>query len=78
MRYRYDRGLTDATVVLDGIPKGVIHNGGGLAFGPDGYLYATTGETGDRQLSQDLGSLAGKILRMTADGAPPPATPPRT
>ena len=34
--------------VFKGIPKGMIHNGGRIAFGPDRMLYAGTGETGDR------------------------------
>ena len=58
--------------VLTGIPKGTIHNGGRLAFGPDGLLYAGTGDTGDTALSQDPGSLGGKVLRMTPAGAPAP------
>jgi len=58
--------------VLTGIPKGTIHNGGRLAFGPDGLLYAGTGDTGDTSLSQDAGSLGGKVLRMTPDGRPAP------
>ncbi|CAA9318364.1 MAG: FIG01121053: hypothetical protein [uncultured Frankineae bacterium] len=56
--------------VLTGIPKGTIHNGGRLAFGPDGLLYAGTGDTGDTSLSQDPRSLGGKVLRMTPDGQP--------
>ncbi|GAA2631525.1 PQQ-dependent sugar dehydrogenase [Streptomyces axinellae] len=57
--------------LLKGIPKGTIHNGGRIAFGPDKMLYAGTGESGKGDLSQDKKSLGGKILRMTPDGDPP-------
>jgi glucose/arabinose dehydrogenase len=61
--------------VFRSIPKGSIHNGGRIAFGPDGLLYAGTGETGDRGLAQDKSSLGGKILRLTPDGQPAPGNP---
>ncbi|MCG8153946.1 PQQ-dependent sugar dehydrogenase, partial [Pimelobacter simplex] len=61
--------------VLTGIPTGTRHDGGRLAFGTDGYLYVSTGETGDAQLARDKKSLAGKILRITPDGEPAPDNP---
>ncbi|KUO07719.1 glucose sorbosone dehydrogenase [Streptomyces sp. DSM 15324] len=61
--------------VFKGIPKGMIHNGGRIAFGPDGMLYAGTGESGDRGLAQDRKSLGGKILRLTPEGEPAPGNP---
>lgn len=67
--------LGDPAVVLDGIPRGFIHDGGRIAFGPDGHLYVSTGETGDPELAQDPDSLAGKILRITTGGAPAPGNP---
>src|SRR5699024_6663646 len=61
--------------VLDGLPTGSFHNGGRLAFGPDGMLYATLGDTGDRDSAQDREALSGKILRMSPDGEVPEDNP---
>ncbi len=76
VRARFDGStLGDPQPVLTGIPVGFIHDGGRLAFGPDGYLYVSTGETGEESLAQDPDSPAGKILRITGDGDPAPGNP---
>jgi len=67
--------LGPAEVVFDGIPQGFIHDGGRIAFGPDGHLYVSTGEVGNPELAQDPDSLGGKILRITPDGDPAPGNP---
>ncbi|QCD58400.1 PQQ-dependent sugar dehydrogenase [Streptomyces hawaiiensis] len=61
--------------VFKGIPKGFIHNGGRIEFGPDKMLYVGTGESGETGLSQDKDSMGGKILRLTPEGEPAPGNP---
>ncbi|RCG25944.1 oxidoreductase [Sphaerisporangium album] len=67
--------LSAYTVLVQGIRKNRFHNGGRLAFGPDGYLYATTGDSQQSNLAQDKASLNGKVLRMRTDGTPAPGNP---
>lgn len=62
-------------VIVDDIPARQFHNGGRLRFGPDGHLYVGTGDAGTPQSSQDTGSLAGKILRVTDEGEVPADNP---
>ena len=67
--------LSGEEVLIDKIPGAIYHNGGRIKFGPDGFLYITTGDSRDSSLAQDKNSLAGKILRSTDEGKPAPGNP---
>ena len=70
-----DSGYTKATRVNDPLVGGIPgrdgrHNGCRLRFGPDGYLWITTGDAAGATNPQSLSSLAGKVLRVNAsDGS---------
>lgn len=67
--------LGQPATLLERIPSASIHDGGRIAFGPDGMLYITAGDASRRDSAQDRESLAGKILRMTPDGGVPADNP---
>lgn len=67
--------ISDLTTILESIPAARYHAGSRLSFGPDGKLYISTGDATDRNLAQDLDSLAGKILRVNDDGSIPSDNP---
>lgn len=76
LRLKYYNGeLIDGRTILDQIPGSLNSNGGRIKFGPDNYLYITTGDTENPSQAQDLNSLSGKILRITDEGKPVPDNP---
>ncbi|WP_276279753.1 PQQ-dependent sugar dehydrogenase [Halorussus caseinilyticus] len=75
VRHRVSEGFARESVVFDDIPAASIHDGGRLAFGPEGALYVTTGDASRGSLARDRDSLAGKVLRLTPDGEPHPDNP---
>jgi len=77
-RWTLSEDHTSATfdrVILGGIPAARYHDGGRLHFGPDGMLYVGTGDAREPSLSQDVNSLAGKVLRLTPEGDVPADNP---
>lgn len=74
LTYANDR-WQETNVLLDRIPSGSTHHGGRIKIGPDGKLYATTGDASEPETAQDRDSLAGKILRLNLDGSIPEDNP---
>ena len=75
-RFR-DQGTSAVSdrVIIDQIPGSRYHDGGRLAFGPDGTLYATIGENFQAERAQDRDILSGSILRVAPDGSIPEDNP---
>jgi glucose/arabinose dehydrogenase len=74
-------GVSDRTDIVEDIPYKMAdsdhpfggpgaHNGGRIRFGPDGYLYVTTGDTHNGEVPQSPTLLGGKVLRIDRDGGP--------
>ena len=76
VRYAFENNsLKSPVTIIDAIPGARYHDGGRIAFGPDGHLYITAGDAGVTAYAQDTSSLAGKILRLNDDGSVPSDNP---
>ncbi|MGC5030454.1 PQQ-dependent sugar dehydrogenase [Micromonospora sp. DT229] len=73
-RFRLTAPQTQQTI-LTGLTRASIHNGGRIAFGPDGMLYVGVGDAGQTSTAQNPQSRNGKILRIRPDGTVPPDNP---
>jgi glucose/arabinose dehydrogenase len=72
----FEDKLKDASTIFDKIPGSKFNNGGVIKFGPDMKLYVATGAGSESSHdSQNLNSLAGKILRLNDDGSIPSDNP---
>ncbi len=75
-RYRdLDNTMEFDKIIIDKIPGSQVHNGGRIAFGPDGMLYVCTGDTWQAEIAQDINNSGGKILRLTPEGDIPDDNP---
>ena len=76
VRYTESSGsCTQETIILDNLPASTNHNGGIIQFGPDGKLYVIIGDAENTANSQNVTSLAGKVLRVNPDGSAPSDNP---
>ncbi|ROS31739.1 PQQ-dependent sugar dehydrogenase [Cellulomonas sp. PhB150] len=78
VRFKVENNLlvtSSEQVLLSGILRNKFHDGGRLRFGPDGKLYASTGDAQNGDNAQNISSLNGKVLRLNPDGTVPSDNP---